>query len=83
MKPCIKKRKPDILLGLEHIALIELSFNTIAITGIFRRPASVRSDPIISRQQFLVYAFERITSSRLAVDKFEYNLEFWVASRQG
>ena len=48
----------------------------IGITGIFRRPASVRFDPIISRQRFLVYASKRITSRRLAVDKSDYNFEF-------
>ena len=32
--------------------------------------------PIISRQRFLVSAFKRITSRRLAVDKSEYNSVF-------
>ena len=33
MKPYMKKREPDILLGLKHIALIELSFNTKLSNG--------------------------------------------------
>ena len=73
---------PETTIRVEPLSR-EVKQEAIGITGIFRRPASVRSDPIISRQQFLVYAFERITSSRLAVDKSECNLEFWVASRQG